>query len=68
VGADQTVVSYANGGGGFGDPRTREPDRVAFDVREKWISAERARDVYGVALDADGGVDAAATARLRGAA
>ena len=56
------------GGGGFGDPFTRDPERVAEDVRNEMISAESARDNYGVAVADDGTVDAAATAELRGTA
>jgi N-methylhydantoinase B len=61
----ERIISVSSGGGGYGDPRTRDSERVARDVRERWITAERARDVYGVVLDADGGVDADATMALR---
>jgi len=53
------------GGGGFGDPQTRDPQRVADDVLDGLISTEDARRDYGVVLDAHGRVDARATARLR---
>ena len=53
------------GGGGFGDPLTREPDRVARDVALGYVSVEAARRDYGVALGADNEVDSAETARLR---
>ena len=53
------------GGGGFGDPLTREPAHVARDVRLGYVSREAARRDYGVALREDGGVDESATARLR---
>ena len=53
------------GGGGLGNPRRRAIDSVAQDVREGFISAEAARRDYGVAVAADGTVDAAETARLR---
>jgi N-methylhydantoinase B len=62
---DQLMVSYSNGGGGFGDPARRDPEKVAEDVREGWISAARAAAIYKVALDEAGRVDAAATAALR---
>jgi N-methylhydantoinase B len=62
---DQTMVSYSNGGGGFGDPGERDPERIAHDVREGWISAHRAVEVYGAALDRNGEVDVAATAANR---
>jgi N-methylhydantoinase B len=53
------------GGGGFGDPRQRDPQCVADDVLDGLISADEARREYGVVLDADGRPDAAATTRLR---
>ena len=53
------------GGGGFGDPRKREPERVREDVRDGLITAEQARRDYSVAIDADGEIDVAATERLR---
>lgn len=56
------------GGGGWGDPLTRDPERVLADVRNGYVSAAAARRDYGVALDAGGeSVDAAETARLRAA-
>lgn len=36
------------GGGGFGDPRAREPERVRADVAEGIVSARVARETYGV--------------------
>jgi N-methylhydantoinase B len=62
---DQLMVSYSNGGGGFGDPAKRDPEKVAEDAREGWISAARAMTVYKVALDETGRVDVVATAALR---
>jgi N-methylhydantoinase B len=53
------------GGGGFGDPRTRDPDQVAADVADGLISRETAARDYRVALAADGAVDRAVTAQLR---
>lgn len=42
------VVSFClSGAGGFGDPGTRDPQHVRADVRNGYISAEKARDVYG---------------------
>ena len=60
-----------SGGGGYGDPHAREPERVRDDVLSGFISLARARDVYGVAF-ADGPVDDSLaldeteTERLRG--
>jgi N-methylhydantoinase B len=54
-------------GAGWGDPIDREPERVAADVRDNAVSAAMAREVYGVVLGKDGGVDAKATTARRGA-
>jgi N-methylhydantoinase B len=59
-----------SGGGGYGDPFEREPQRVRADVLAGFVSLERARDVYGVAfsstaIDDSLRVDEEETARLR---
>jgi N-methylhydantoinase B len=63
-----TVMTYSvPGGGGFGDPFTRDVDRVVADVAAGFVSREGAARDYGVAIDpATGAVDAKATAELRG--
>lgn len=61
----ETIVGHTCGGGGYGPPHQRDPRRVAADVREGWITPERAFDVYGVRVDDDGRVDGAATAARR---
>ncbi|MCA9983429.1 MAG: hydantoinase B/oxoprolinase family protein, partial [Anaerolineales bacterium] len=54
------------GGGGYGDPLTRDPAAVAHDVRLGLVSAAAARAEYGVVLLADScSVDLAATSLLR---
>ena len=43
------VIRVVTGiGGGLGDPKTRDRDLVRRDIKNGLISAERARDVYGV--------------------
>ena len=55
------------GGGGWGDPLERPPERVALDVAEELVTIESAAADYGVAIDArTGALDAAATESLRG--
>ena len=49
------------GGGGYGDPLKRNPERVRHDVYLGYLNVKRASDRYGVVLDNDGAVDAAAT-------
>ena len=39
------------GGGGYGPPWRRDPARVLADVRDGYVSLERARADYGVAID-----------------
>ena len=59
------VVVRSAGGGGYGDPLERDPQRVSVDVREGYVSAKAARELYGLVLDTAGCVDGAATADLR---
>ena len=55
------------GGGGFGDPLEREPERVRADVLDGKVTIEHARAAYGVVLCHDMGreVDVSATQTLR---
>lgn len=61
------VISYRTcGGGGYGLPTHRDPQLVLRDVREGKVSAQRARDIYGVAVNPDTWtIDEPETARLR---
>lgn len=61
----QRVRLETPGGGGFGDPLTRDAARVGRDVRLGYVSRETARRDYGVAVSESGTVDLAATAKLR---
>ncbi len=65
IAADERMVSISAGGGGYGAPHEREAYRVAHDVREGWVSRERAEAVYGVALHDDLTVDNETTRHLR---
>jgi N-methylhydantoinase B len=44
----ETIVARCCGGGGYGNPRDRDPERVREDIAEGWITRERAHEVYGV--------------------
>ncbi|HXR35953.1 MAG TPA: hydantoinase B/oxoprolinase family protein [Candidatus Binataceae bacterium] len=61
-----TLVMLVSGGGGFGDPLTRDPESVATDVRSGIVTTPAAARDYGVIIDRAGAVDAAGTQRLRG--
>jgi N-methylhydantoinase B len=43
-----SVTFRTAGGGGYGEPRDRDPARVAADLREGLISETAARGVYGL--------------------
>jgi N-methylhydantoinase B len=61
---DLLSVEFA-GGGGWGSPYERDPERVRGDVIRNYVSPARAREDYGVVLTSELAVDAEATARLR---
>ena len=61
----ERLVSYSTAGGGYGPPAERAPSQVALEVKERWISAERAISVYHVALTSAGDVDWDETRKLR---
>ena len=61
------VTIDAAGGGGYGNPTERDPEMVEMDVKEGYVSAEKAREYYGVAIDPKTfKVDMEATRKLRG--
>ncbi len=64
VAEGDVMMMACSGGGGYGDPLDREPDRVGADVAEGFVSVGAAADVYGVVI-VDGGVDVEATRLLR---
>ncbi|WP_439498915.1 hydantoinase B/oxoprolinase family protein [Bosea sp. (in: a-proteobacteria)] len=65
VPAGRAVRLETPGGGGWGDPRERDPALVGRDVRLGYVGVAAARETYGVVSDAGGKVDVAATAALR---
>jgi N-methylhydantoinase B len=67
---DDVFIHWYAGGGGFGDPFDREPERVLGDVRGGKVTPERAATHYGVVvLETDGELvlDLEATAARRAA-
>ena len=61
----ESVIGVSPGGGGYGPPTERDPQRVKHDVDEGYVSSQRATAVYGVVFSEDGEVDAAATKHKR---
>jgi N-methylhydantoinase B len=59
------VLIRSAGGGGYGDPLERPPERVAADLGDGYISAAAANSLYGLVLDQAGDVDLTATGARR---
>jgi N-methylhydantoinase B len=61
------VTVDAPGGGGYGNPFEREPEMVARDVIEGYVSVERAKEEYGVVIKpVTHEIDLEATTKIRG--
>ena len=61
-----TWTLKSGGGGGFGKPTERSLDKIEKDVSNGYVSAERARTLYGAVIDPrTGTTDQAASADLR---
>jgi N-methylhydantoinase B len=64
----ERLRTEAGGGGGWGNPAKREPERVLDDLRNEFVTLEVARETYRVAARAVGDdyeLDLAETERLR---
>jgi N-methylhydantoinase B len=44
----ERLISEGCGGGGFGSPGKRDPEKVSYHLREGWITPDFARKYYGV--------------------
>lgn len=64
VAVEDQIVSFSAGGGGFGDPGQRDPNRVLDDVLDGYVSVKAAEDVYKVVIRNEE-IDQSATAALR---
>lgn len=63
----ELLTHHQAGGGGHGPPFLRNPEAVARDVWNGKVTPSAARVRYGVAVDANGNIDAMETAQLRSA-
>ena len=63
--AGTSIRLCQSGGGGYGEPFARPPELVLADIADGYVTPEAARALYGVAVDAEGALDAAETTRLR---
>jgi N-methylhydantoinase B len=66
VPAGTILFQQAGGGGGYGSPMLRDPQKVAREVKNGIISIQQAKESYGVVLDPESfAVDKEKTKRLR---
>jgi N-methylhydantoinase B len=65
--AGDVIGVRSGGGGGWGNPREREPSQVAVDLRNGYLTRDVAKELYGVSIRRDGVLDEADTQRLRAA-
>ena len=61
---DSVTVS-SPGGGGYGDPLSRKPNRVLEDVRRNYYTREQAQEYYGVAVTDTLTIDEISSRKLR---
>jgi N-methylhydantoinase B len=50
--AGDRIRIFTAGGGGYGEPRLRDPKMLAHDVTDGYVSADAAKTVYGLAVAA----------------
>jgi N-methylhydantoinase B len=63
---EEVLINHSGGGGGWGDPLKRDPEKVLWDVINEYVSIESAKNDYGVVIDpATMTIDESATAQLR---
>lgn len=63
--AGERLVVEMPGGGGLGVAEKRDPQAVASDVANGYVSRDSARNIYKVVLNENGSIDEARTADLR---
>ena len=62
----EVLVNCSGGGGGWGNPLKRDPEKVLEDIRNEYVSLASAREDYGVVIDPQTlTLDTEATATLR---
>ena len=59
------LTTYTGGGGGFEKPLDRDPKKVLNDVKNRYVSIERAKEDYKVSITADLEIDQSVTDKLR---
>ena len=57
--------SGTGGGGGFEEPLERDPEDVLKDVKNRYVTIEKAKEDYKVSITANLEIDENATTKLR---
>lgn len=48
LGVDDVVKVFTATGGGFGDPKARPAEKIRDDIKNGYVSPERAAEIYGI--------------------
>ena len=59
------LTTYTGGGGGFEEPLERDPESVLNDVKNRYVSIEKAKEDYKVSITSDLKIDQNLTDELR---
>jgi N-methylhydantoinase B len=59
------LTTYTGGGGGFEEPLERDPQDVLKDVKNRYVTIEKAKEDYKVSITANLEIDQNATTKLR---
>ena len=59
------ITTYTGGGGGFEKASERNPQDVLSDVKNKYVSVEKAKAEYNVVVSSDMTIDDNLTEKLR---
>ncbi|PCI54386.1 MAG: hydantoinase [Alphaproteobacteria bacterium] len=62
---NERIISISTGGGGYGDPMQRDPERVLSDYLNGYITKERSKTTYGVVITEENEIDNYETAHIR---
>jgi N-methylhydantoinase B len=46
--AGEKLMFLASGGGGYGEPARRAPERVVRSINRGWLTPQKAKEIYGV--------------------
>ena len=59
------LTTYTGGGGGFEEPLERDPENVLDDVKNRYVTIEKAKEDYKISITSDLKIDQDSTDKLR---